>query len=76
MHWIAFLCGAIVPLVDCLIARDKYWQQFPWELYLFFGYGFWRLFTEAEHQLILFGFGYAFTRLSLYFQLKTSIKSD
>ena len=55
-----------------MIAKEKYHDQFPWELYLFYGYVLVSLFIEVEPHLMYLGFGYALSRLILYFKLKNN----
>jgi hypothetical protein len=70
VNWLFLICGAALPPLDLVISKSKYSTQFPWELYLFYGYVFYSIFVEVEMYLIYLGVGYTLSRLVLYFQLK------
>ena len=74
INWIFFVCGLALPWIDLIISKEKYQNQFPWELYLFYGYAIYSIFFNVELHLIYWGSGYALSRFILYFQLK-SIKT-
>ncbi|NQZ42434.1 MAG: hypothetical protein HRT96_20640 [Moritella sp.] len=73
--WVFLICGASLPPLDLIISKDKYLAQFPWELYLFYGYAFYGILFQAEQHLIFLGIGYSLSRLVLYFQLKQSLNT-
>lgn len=75
LAWIFLICGAVLPPLDLVISKDKYLTQFPWELYLFYGYAFYSIFAQAEQHLIFLGVGYSLSRLVLYFQLKERLNT-
>jgi hypothetical protein len=75
MAWVFLICGAALPPLDLVISKDRYLAQFPWELYLFYGYAFYGIFFQVERHLIFLGIGYSISRLVLYFQLKESLNT-
>jgi len=75
INWVFLICGAALPPLDLLISKDKYLAQFPWELYLFYGYFLYSIFVQVEPHLIYLGVGYALSRLVLYFQLKQRLNT-
>jgi len=75
INGVFLICGAALPPLDLVISKNKYVAQFPWELYLFYGYALCSVFFQVEPHLIYLGIGYALSRLVLYFQLKKRLNT-
>lgn len=70
VSWAFFACGITLPFLDLFIAKDRYLASFPWELYLFYLYAFAGIFIDIDTELLSLGFGYALSRMTIYFQVR------
>lgn len=70
MNWVFLICGIVLPPLDFMLSKNKYLLQFPWELYLFYGFAIYSVFFQSKQHMILLGVGYSLSRLVLYFRLK------
>lgn len=69
INWIFLIAGAAVPPLHLIIFREDLLFKFPWELYLFYAYLFYSIFSPIDPQIIYSGIGFSLSRLILYFQI-------
>lgn len=75
VSWVFLICGIALPPIDFAVSKNMYLAQFPWELYLFYGYAAYSVFFQTDQHMIFLGVGYSLSRLVLYFQIKQRINT-
>lgn len=70
------ICGLLMPIIEVAIFKDDFFTSFPWELYLAFAYLALGLFFEFDEVLTYLVFGYAISRLIIYFKVRPKSTSE